>query len=81
MALPPMGSNSFSLMRNYYLNPSENSMVKKKAKILIVEDNIYTSMAMIALISNFSDSYHSCYDGEEALLCVKDQFERHGTTY
>ena len=49
--------------------------------MLIVEDNVYTNLALAALVSNFIDSYDSVYDGEEALRCVKDKFEKYGTTY
>ena len=51
------------------------------AKVLIVEDNIYTNMALVALVSSFVNSYDSAYDGDEALRCVKEKFEKYGTTY
>ena len=54
---------------------------KGDTKVLIVEDNIYTNMALVALVANFVNSYDSAYDGEEALRCVTEKFERYGTTY
>ena len=52
-----------------------------ESKILIVDDNVVSSLALKLLCKTFKVNCDIATDGAEAILCVTDKFERTQNTY
>ena len=50
-------------------------------QILIVDDNFFSSIAVVNLLQQYGMDSHLATDGQEAYEMVKRRFERTSTTY
>ena len=49
--------------------------------VLVVDDNFFSSIAVVNLLQQYQLESHLATDGQEAFEMVKRRFERSGTTY